>query len=464
MSVQLADLVAALPPETDRWSADAATGVVPGNPLHRFGTLASLPAEIALAYGCYWFRSMFDSPGARERRLIDTHLALGLKTARRLSYLRGALMKAGQALASYPSAAPAEFVEGLSLLHFQVPPMHFSLLREYLRDELGGDPAEVFAAFDERAFAAASLGQVHAARLHTGERVAVKVQYPGIARTIQTDVGYLSALLLPFRFAGDWASVGRQVEEARRMLAQEVDYASEADALEDARRVFTAADGIAIPRVFRDFSTQRVLTMEMLEGRHIGAYLETQPAQDERDAFGTAMYRAAFRLYYTAAMNYTDPHPGNYLFMPDGRLGLLDFGSVWRYNAQELDQLRMGERTIDDPSALRDVARVQCDLSDDELADENRMRTLTALTDWSLEPLRRHGPFDFSDPGHLQRGIERMIDTVSRGYVRTQPMHLFLQRNFFGLRAMLQRLGARVDVRALHAEEAPRGWLGTVSG
>jgi predicted unusual protein kinase regulating ubiquinone biosynthesis (AarF/ABC1/UbiB family) len=464
MSVRLADLVAALPPEADDWSADTANAVVPSNPFHRFGALASLPAEIALAYGCYWFRGMLDSPGARERRLADTHVALGLKTARRLSYLRGALMKAGQALANYPGIAPAEFVEGLSLLHFQAPPMHFALLREHLRDELGGDPSEIFAAFDEHAFAAASLGQVHAARLHTGERVAVKVQYPGIARTIQADVGYLSALLLPFRFAGDWASIGRQVDEARRMLAREVDYALEADALDDARGAFAASDGIVVPRVFRELSTQRVLTMEMLDGRHVDAYLETAPAQSERDAFGTSMYRAAFRLYYTAAMNYADPHPGNYLFMPGGRLGLLDFGSVWRYDAGEIEQLRMAERTIDDPSALRDVARVQCGLSDEELADANRMQTLTALTDWALEPLRQHGLFDFGDPGHLGRGIERVIDTVARGYVRTQPMHVFLQRNFFGLRAMLQRLGARVDVRALHADEAPRGWLGAEGG
>src|SRR5436305_9088101 len=114
-----------------------------------------------------------------------------------MGYLRGAVVKVAQALANLPGAVPDEIVATLEYLHFQAPPMHFALLREHVRNELGGDPAEVFASFETRAFAAASLGQVHRARLKSGEEVAVKVQYPGIGTSVRSDFRNLLALMLP---------------------------------------------------------------------------------------------------------------------------------------------------------------------------------------------------------------------------------------------------------------------------
>ena len=121
-----------------------------------------------------------------------------------MGYLRGGLLKAGQMLASCSEPLPGEFAEALERLHFQAPPMHFSLLREHFRNELGCEPEDAFANFETRAMAAASLGQVHRARLESGQAVAVKVQYPGIA-TIRSDFAGLRALLL----RSGWPATGR---------------------------------------------------------------------------------------------------------------------------------------------------------------------------------------------------------------------------------------------------------------
>ena len=149
-------------------------------------------------------------------------------------------MKVGQTLANFPDIVPREFVETLEKLHFTAPPMHWSLLQEMVFNELNEDPENLFATFDKRAFAAASLGQVHAARLKTGEAVAVKIQYPGIARTIREDIRNLSLCLLPGRLTRDWDSIKDQLEDLRVRLERETDYEQETALLERARALFHA--------------------------------------------------------------------------------------------------------------------------------------------------------------------------------------------------------------------------------
>jgi aarF domain-containing kinase len=128
---------------------------------------------------------------------------VALKMVHRFGYLRGAATKLGQALANLPSIIPDQMLETLDRLHWDAPPMHFLLLRELLSDELGEDPEKIFGSFEKDAFAAASIGQVHRARLKSGEHVAIKVQYPGIARTIDADFRTLGALLFPARLGKD---------------------------------------------------------------------------------------------------------------------------------------------------------------------------------------------------------------------------------------------------------------------
>src|SRR5205085_10691358 len=137
-----------------------------------------------------------------------------------------------------PDIAPAEFVQTLEQLHFNAPPMHWSLLREMVHNQLGVDPEDVFDSFEERAFAAAAFGRVHGARLAGGQEVAVKIQYPGIARTIGEDFRNLFLFLLPARLSSDWENTREQFDDLRTRLERETDYEREAATLQKVRSLF----------------------------------------------------------------------------------------------------------------------------------------------------------------------------------------------------------------------------------
>src|SRR5215471_7551704 len=467
MNPKVIDFISALSdwenvPDTDRQArenlkellAGLSKRPVPVGSLHRLWSVGELSSQIALAYFALWTRQWFRSAETRDQVVIETNLRVALKICQRLGYLRGALMKVGQTLGNFPDIVPTEFADTLDRLHFDAPPMHFSLLREVLRSELGKDPEELFESFETKAFAAASLGQVHLARLKSGETVAVKIQDPGIARTIDADVRNLRALLFPIRLGKDWEYVGRQVEEVHRMLRLEADYEHEAESLRRAHDLFSSGEGIVVPEVYEKYSTTRVLTMEYIPGVLLDDFLATNPSQELRNQFGAKMYLASLRMYY-AGMNYADPHSGNYLFTGDARLGLIDFGCVQRYGDEEAELLRLAEESASGrPEVLLELFRRGANLEDDDFENQEHIKLLEESYKWTCEPIQHEGPFDFGNVEHLRRGTQLVIGLVRKRYTRFHPMYVYFNRSVFGLRALLYRLRAHVDVKALHRQEA----------
>src|SRR6476659_1204396 len=305
----VAELIAALPEPID---APEVHPSAPLNPLleawshrpvpiwrfRRLRMLGTLQAQIAAAYAFYWLRGWFKGADESKKLLAETHWRTAMRILDSMSYLRGAAMKVGQTLANFPDIAPREFVETLEKLHYTAPPMHWSLLKEMVFNELNEEPENLFSAFDKRAFAAASLGQVHAARLKTGEEVAVKIQYPGIARTIREDIRNLLLCMLPGRLSREWESTKEQLDDVRVRLERETDYEQEAGSLERVRKLFHEDDGIIVPRVYPQYSTARVLTMERLPGVHLDAFLATDPSQELRNEFARKITRFLYRMLF----------------------------------------------------------------------------------------------------------------------------------------------------------------------
>lgn len=428
---------------------------VPTSMVTRLWTLGTLQAKIAAAYFAYWLRSSFRTADQRERLLNETHLSAAVRLLGGMSYLRGIIMKAGQMLASYPRIAPPEFVEALSHLHFDAPPMHFALLREQVRRELGGEVEEIFAEFDPHAFAAASLGQVHRARLHSGEWVAVKVQYPGIAESIRSDYRSMVTLLLPMRLTRDWDNIRMQLDDARRMVEFETDYRREAENMKRAHSVFRPDEGIVIPRVIDKHSTGRVLTMEYLDGLHLDGFLAGNPSQEVRDRYGELMMRASFRIAHSARLWYADSHPGNYLFLTDGRLGVIDFGCCREFTSDEWDYyIQTGRAHLAGEAELRVALRRGVDMKPDEPLDEDYMRLLLDNASWYCDYLKHDAPFDFGNDAFIQRGIDLNAEIVRTRRFRSLPVNTWIFRQLLGLRAIAYRLGARINMRKLNEEES----------
>jgi predicted unusual protein kinase regulating ubiquinone biosynthesis (AarF/ABC1/UbiB family) len=460
---KLSDLIRALPDETDEASpiaeerlraimAELAGKPAPTSALQRLWTLGGLSAEVALAYLALWMRQWFADADQRARQEMETNLRIALRLFRRLGYMRGAMTKVGQALGSFPDLLPDEIVETLDRLHFEAPPMHFSLLGEVVVNELGSEPEGIFAEFDREPFASASLGQVHRARLRSGEQVAVKIQYPGIARTIAADFRNLTALMLPMRLGSQWESLKGFLEEIRRMLTLEADYRHEAGNLERARPLFSEDDGIVVPRLYAQYSTERVLTTEFLPGKNLGDFMETQPAQEARDALGLGVYRAFLRMAF-AHMSYGDPHVGNYIAMPDGRLGLVDFGCVQNFDAGERELMKLSEAFIEDRKEFPEFLRRACYFNERDFANEDYVAAMERSVAWFSEPYTAEQPFDFGNPERLRRGLQQHAYLARKRYTKSHPMFVYQARSGYGLATVLYRLGARIDMNRLAGEE-----------
>jgi len=472
MTPKLPELIAALPAfEDDEGPAaedplrEALAGLsgrpAPEGALRRLWAFGGLETQIALAYGTYFARAWFVDADRRERELAEAHLRAALKMVRTMGYLRGAAMKLGQTLANYPDLLPDQIVETLERLHFDAPPMHFALLREHVRNELGRDPEEIFATFDPHAFAAASLGQVHRAVLKSGDTVAVKIQYPAIGRTIRADFRNLSAFALPLRLGREFESLKVQIEEIHRVIEQETDYVREAEMQRRARALIQEDDEMLVPRVYDELSTRRVLTMEYLDGVHIQAFLAGNPSQELRDHYGRLIYQAGSRLHFAGRLLYADPHPGNYLFRTDGRLGLLDFGCVRPYTDHEWKccQLADSARPDHHDDVVR-VARSSLGLAEGESVDPEVLSQFVEFARWMWRPYAHDGPFDFGDARFLREGVELLAAIAQRRTVTPyMTLNAFLLRWYFGVVAMLYRLRARVDVKAIDLRErVAAGW------
>jgi predicted unusual protein kinase regulating ubiquinone biosynthesis (AarF/ABC1/UbiB family) len=428
---------------------------VPTSSFPRIWTLGSLQAKVTLGYLAYWLRSRFVDADERQRLKSEAHLSAALKLFGTMGYLRGAVMKVGQLLANLPEVVPEEFAEVLSALHFEAPPMHFAMVREVFLDELGREPEEVFAFFEKQAFAAASLGQVHRARLKSGEEVVVKIQYPGIARTIKADLRNLRVLLQPLCLTRDWQNTLERLADIEQMLLMETDYEQEARFGKEARLIFSDGDRVVVPQVYDEYCTKRVLTTEYLRGCHLEEFIAAEPDQERRDHFTHLLTVATFRVFYRLHWLPADPHPGNFIFMEDGRLGLIDFGCTrvlteddWHLSWEAIQAaLDRDERRLN-----RAIANA-CLFDDPREMRADHLQTIRQGFYWFMEPWLQEGIFDFGDRAFFLRGIDNFVEGIRKRYTRSVAMSLWSNRFTFGGRAFCYKLKGRCAFREIFKRE-----------
>ena len=377
----------------------------------------------------------------RKRIEAQTHEANAIRLVDAMSGLRGAFMKLGQMLSQQAHSLPEPYLRRLAELQWQAPPMHGTLMRMQVRNELGAFPEALFAEFEREPFAAASLGQVHRARLASGARAAVKVQYPGIERSLDSDFANLRTLLGALGLSREQhGEIWEAVDEVRTHFAAEVDYAREADHLEEFRRLLP---DVRIPAVHRAVSSRRVLTMDLLEGRHLPQYLRGRPSQAERDALGTRLLDLFLRQSLRLGRLHADPHPGNYLFMDDGGIGLLDFGCVKRFEDgfveehRKLFRIRIGDR-----AALEAHFRRHRPRGEPDARWAKKMDALLEMQALDIAKYQDDRPFDFGDGAHVREVIGTLQSLARLGLMT--PGFVLYVRAKVGLYNLLHALGARV--------------------
>lgn len=317
---------------------------IPRTRAARTAALARLALRVGGRYAARSPQLVFASVERRRELRHDLALRSAEEVAEELGDMKGALMKLGQMASYIDEGVPETFRATMARLQRDAPPMSAEFAASVVAEELGGPPEHLFARWDPLPFAAASIGQVHRAITRDGHAVAVKVQYPGIAESIEADVRNVGLLRRIAALAFPGLDTGALVDELRDRLREEVDYHLEAHHQELFAGYYEDHPVIRVPRVVPELSTGRVLTSELASGWRFENVLGWD--QGERDLAAETIHRFVFRgLYRLRAFN-GDPHPGNYLFHGRGRVTFLDYGLTKRFTAEELAPLEDAARYI----------------------------------------------------------------------------------------------------------------------
>ncbi len=292
----------------------------------RFWTVAFLAARTYLGYKGIQLWLHYISKRNRHElfRRQDLRSARGLYHA--AVKLEGLLIKASQFIATRGDVLPDEWVSTLSGLHDRVPPRPFEMIRAQVESELGRPLGEIFSEFEPRPLASASLAQVHRATLHDGRHAAVKVQYPGIDGIVRADLRNLTFVLRVLAWLEPDFDFRVIVREALKYIPMELDFEHEAQNCETIRRNFAGDPAVIVPRVYHEYTTRRVLTMELVEGIKITKVAELKRKGIDTQAVAQKLIEIFCAQVLRDGFFHADPHPGNILVQPGPRLVLLDFG------------------------------------------------------------------------------------------------------------------------------------------
>jgi len=410
----------------------------------RNAQLASVGARAGADFARHKAQRAFASAERREELDLAFEIRTAEQVAAMLGNMKGAMMKLGQMASYLDQGMPDHVRAALAELQNDAPPMHPDLAASVIRAELGGEPDDVFAEWDPVPIAAASIGQVHRALLHDGRAVAVKVQYPGVAGAMKSDLQSVGLLFAGMGQLFPGLDPKPVVEELKERLVEELDYRLEARNQELFAEYYAGHPFIHVPTVVTELSTSTVLTTELAPGARYDEVLTW--SQEERDLAAETIYRFAFgSLYRLHAFN-GDPHPGNYLFEPGGRVTFLDYGLVKHYTDDELRPFEdmIQAMVIDhDPAEFRriieDVGLLAPDqpFTDEEIEDYFghfyefvRADEVQAMTpEYASETVRRY--FDTSGPfGEIMKAAN-----IPGSMVIIQRINLGLYAIFGELRA-----------------------------
>jgi predicted unusual protein kinase regulating ubiquinone biosynthesis (AarF/ABC1/UbiB family) len=301
---------------------------IPKSRLSRLAHMASLTA-----------RTAGDLAVARAKRALGDETGGGLERAaaqkvlETLGQMKGAAMKLGQQLAMQADELPPEMRDVMAKLFSQAKPVAFEEIREVVERELGKPLDQLYAAFDPVPLAAASLGQVHAATRFDGASVVVKVQYPGVAEALESDLANMSTMVRAMGAATKTFmsfDTGPYAEEIRREIGAETDYRRELERLGLYRQAASVLPELHVPAAYEDQCTGKVLTLERVLGVDLKAFADSDADAAARWRVGRQLGTALMGPFLREGLVHADPHPGNFLVRADGRLTVLDFGAIKR--------------------------------------------------------------------------------------------------------------------------------------
>ena len=392
-------------------------------------------------------RRVFTSKAKRAELDRQYHEDTARAALESMGNMKGALMKLGQIVSFMDDTMPAAYKEQLAKLQSQAPPMDYDIVVRVVKEELGKEPELLFARFDEEPIAAASIGQVHRALTRDGQEVAVKIQYPGVDEAIAADIKNTGMLMMMAGAVTPTLDARPIVEELQGRLLEELDYLKEAENQRLFCQLYQDHPTIVVPEVYPELSSRRVLTTQFVQGRGFYDFEQQATAEEKRRAVLTLREFVFDSLYIHHVFN-GDPHPGNYLFLDQGRVAFLDFGCVRRF----------------EPEFIRDFKHlIRCYLEGDREAVFQQCVAMKFIReqhahkvdrDWLWQfsepyyrPILIDGPFEFTTE-YCKEAISQMFGDNMRK-LNMPRQYVLLNRITFGLNSIMAKLGANENWRAL---------------
>jgi len=421
-------------------------------PKHKFTRAASLlktGVKIGGNYVKYYGRKV--ATGVDDRDSL--HQSNAQDTYKTFSELKGGPLKVAQMLSIDQNILPVAYQEQFAQAQYSAPALSYPLVVRTFRREFGRSPEEIFETFTKSAVNAASIGQVHRATLN-GQNFAVKVQYPGVAESMKSDLQIVKPFAM--RIIGmSSEEVDYYLSEVEERLLEETNYLLELERSQRLTSLSKKLPEVHFPNYFPEYSSKRVLTMEWIEGLPLDQFIQTKPSQSTRDRLGQAMWDFYHFQVHTLREFHADPHPGNFLITPDERLTVLDFGCVKKLEDEfyrQYFQLLDSNRVVDDQEFVAMLEELEMLLPQDG-AEERKL--LIGIYRESIEILSRPfvgGEFDFGDPTYVQEIYEfgeRMQSNLALkklNSARGSRHAIYLNRAYFGLYNLLASLGSKIKV------------------
>jgi predicted unusual protein kinase regulating ubiquinone biosynthesis (AarF/ABC1/UbiB family) len=364
---------------------------IPKGRIRRTAEVGTVVGASGARYAGTKARNIARSKEAGDEAIEQRHLEAAEQMVDTLGKMKGAAMKIGQ-LASFIDTEflPPEFrdlyQDKLADLRTSAPPMPWKKVKKVLEEEWDETPEELFEEFSEDAAAAASIGQVHRAVLPDGRDVAVKIQYPGVAEAIRADLQNAGMFLRLAKALAPGLDAKAAAEELKERVSEELDYELEAQNQRSFSRGYRGHPFIYVPDVVTRLSTRRVLVSEWVEG--IGFEEVKELPQEEKDRFGEIVFRFCFGSIYHLQHFNADAHPGNYLWMDDGKVAFLDFGMTKHLDTDQIElEIAALEAAFEqDPEALRVALHDLGFLNNPKKVDAERlMEHVQAVGGWYME-------------------------------------------------------------------------------
>jgi len=417
---------------------------IPASKVARSAKFVGTGFKIGGNYIKHYSKKLFNPELTRDELNEDN--ATDIYTS--LSELKGSALKVAQMLSMDKNILPKAYVDKFSMSQYNAPPLSGPLIMQTFKKNFGKTPDKIFDKFDLKSTNAASIGQVHKAELN-GQKLAVKIQYPGVGDSISSDLKMVKPFA--FRLLGmSEKELEVYMNEVEERLVEETDYELE---VQNSLKISKACENIpnlVFPKYFKELSGPRVITMSWLEGLHLKEFLATKPSQELRNTIGQAMWDFYNFQQHELRAVHADPHPGNFLITPDGKLGIIDFGCIKElpdsfyypfFSTTSPELMNNREETIKAFRALEMVLP-----KDNEAQVEFYYQAYKEMIVLFAQPYIK-GTFDFSHSAFfdsLYSFGEKIARMPEFKQARGVKHFIYVNRTNFGLYNILHELGSTI--------------------